>query len=346
MLATKVGCGRLIGSDERGVHSAGHSGETESRERRSTSPQSVPQLSLSPSLRLSRGRPLGFTLIELLVVIAIIALLVGLLLPAVQQVRGAARQTQCRDHLHNLVIALQNYAGTYQESLTPYVIEDTARLNYLTNFSGPQGKAQFWFGLVNYDEPVLDRQLDYTEGPLAPYMETNHEAFQCPDFGPKQMDNLRFGTPASGYGYNGYFLSRASGIDYPPPSYMPGPSADPPCRKLSAVAATSATIAFADSAQVRMTSFSPPAFSFEENWILDPPSSNFPTTHFRHAGTANVAFLDGRVTAYGLQTKVEVPGSNFLSQQQADLMREHDLGFISPGTLDDLNRRDELYDLK
>src|SRR5579875_2129469 len=147
----------------------------------------------------------GFTLIELLVVIAIIAVLIGLLLPAVQQVREAASRTSCYNNLRQLGLAAQNFAGTFGFSPTEYV-PDPGQPPVSGNYPYP---GQDWHvQLMAYLEQ--QNQVQFVNGVLTPVNAATDtlKLFLCPSRGirPGQASPNAPGVPPpyggiSDYGY-------------------------------------------------------------------------------------------------------------------------------------------------
>jgi len=148
-----------------------------------------------------RRHPGGFTLIELLVVIAIIAILIGLLLPAVQKVREAAARTQCTNNLKQIGLAFHSYADAIGKVPNAWL----QQWNGFGGNSPNRDMTTFWYVILPYIEQDALYKLGTRDNPqivndsmrlwcgLPALGGTSVKTYLCPsDPGP-----LTAGTPSS-----------------------------------------------------------------------------------------------------------------------------------------------------
>ena len=153
----------------------------------------------------------GFTLVELLVVIAIIGILIGMLLPAVQQVREAARRTQCLNSLRQLALGTLNY-----ESAHGHLPSAGVEGNSLwVQVNGIQGYKQSYLSAENMGWgfqilPFIEQgnMLELRSPTMDPLSELTENAvalFSCPSCGQRTLNFLGDVTPVGDYA--GYLTS-------------------------------------------------------------------------------------------------------------------------------------------
>lgn len=155
-----------------------------------------------------RGPRRGFTLIELLVVIAIIGVLVALILPAVQQAREASFRTKCKNNLHQLAIAGQNYHDSYGNFPSGWHCDSENDPLCVKESAQPY----MWNGLtglfLKMEQDNLYNEINFNFPPTYPENITavrrNLEGLQCPSKGKESNENagtfsvggrqIKFGT--------------------------------------------------------------------------------------------------------------------------------------------------------
>jgi prepilin-type N-terminal cleavage/methylation domain-containing protein/prepilin-type processing-associated H-X9-DG protein len=169
----------------------------------------------------------GFTLIELLVVIAIIAILIGLLVPAVQKVREAAARAQCANNLKQIGLALHNYENVYKvlpQAFKPLAAADPTA----PKGTGTYGVSAFTLILPYLEQSALYQKINVTRAALSsvnmppanPAYSTPLPVFLCPAApGQPTVDYAaELGNSFNNFGVN---VSYPSGLIFGRTDYAP-----------------------------------------------------------------------------------------------------------------------------